>query len=335
MARFDFDSETRRRLGYRLIDQIDAFFSSLPDRPVQLPAGQRTYGPLSNPLPEIGENAAKVLDEICREMVDKGFHVPSANYFGLMNPTPTYMGVLAEALVAALNPQLATLARSQLASKIELETIRWIGERVGWPGEFNGTFTTGGNEANFSGMALALAAKFPDSVEEGVASIGGGPVLYASAEAHHSLDKSAGLLGIGRKALRRIAVNAQLQLDPEKLDQNIQQDRAAGRKPFCAVATAGTTNSGIVDDLIAISDVCRHHDLWLHVDGAYGASAIFSDRHRDLVRGIERADSLTIDPHKWLAMPFSAGLILTCHPDILERAFSVAAAYMPKAAGAI
>src|SRR5713226_3946794 len=137
--RLDFDSETRRRLGYRLIDQIDAFFSSLPDRPVQLPAEQRTYGPLSNPLPETGENAAKVLDEVCRELVDKGFHVPSANYFGLMNPTPTYMGVLAEALVAALNPQLATLARSQLASKIELETIRWIGERVGWPGEFNGT----------------------------------------------------------------------------------------------------------------------------------------------------------------------------------------------------
>ena len=100
-------------------------------------------------------------DEVFREMVDKGFHVPSANYFGLMNPTPTYMGVMAEALVAALNPQLATVKRSQLASKIEHETIRWIGERVGWPGEFNGTFTTGGNEANFSGLALALAWKFP------------------------------------------------------------------------------------------------------------------------------------------------------------------------------
>src|ERR1700694_993168 len=98
---FDFDSATRRRLGYRLIDQIDSFFSSLPERPVQLPLEQRSYGPLHDALPEIGDDAAKVLDEICREMVDKGFHVPSANYFGLMNPTPTYMGVLAEALVAA------------------------------------------------------------------------------------------------------------------------------------------------------------------------------------------------------------------------------------------
>jgi glutamate/tyrosine decarboxylase-like PLP-dependent enzyme len=331
---FDFDSQTRRRLGYRVIDQIDAFFSSLPDRPVQLPADQRTYGPLHDSLPELGEDAAKVLDELCREMMDKGFHVPSANYFGLMNPTPTYMGVLAEALVAALNPQLATLARSQLASKIELETVRWIGERVGWPGEFNGTFTSGGNEANFSGLALALAAKFPEAIEEGVAWIGGPPVAYASVESHHSLDKSAGLLGIGRKALRRIAVNENVQLDPKKLDQAVVEDRAAGKKPFCVVATAGTTNSGTVDDLVAISEVCRRHGLWLHVDGAYGAVAIFSDRHRNLVHGIELADSLTIDPHKWLAVPFAAGVILTCHPDTLQRAFAVAAPYMPKAAGA-
>ncbi len=332
--RFDLDSETRRRLGYRLIDQIDSFFSSLPDRPVQLPLKQRTYGPLHDSLPEHGEDAEQVLNELFREMVDKGFHVPSANYFGLMNPTPTYMGVLAEALVAGLNPQLATLARSQLASKIELETMRWIGERVGWSGKFNGTFTSGGNEANFSGLALALASKFPEVVEDGVAAIGGQPVLYASAESHHSLDKSAGLLGIGRKALRRVAVNEAAQLDPEMLVLAIAQDLAAGRKPFCAVATAGTTNSGTVDDLVAISEICRKHRLWLHVDGAYGGVAIFSDQHRDLVRGIERADSLTVDPHKWMAMPFAAGVILTSHPEILERAFSVAAPYMPKAAGA-
>ena len=170
--------------------------------------------------------------------------------------------------------------------------------------------------------------------KKGVAAIGGQPVCYASAESHHSLDKSAGLLGIGRKALRRIAVNQAAQLDPQELERAIAQDRAAGRKPFCVVATAGTTNSGTVDDLIAISEVCREQELWLHVDGAYGGVAIFSNQHRGLVRGIERADSLTIDPHKWLAMPFAAGVILTSHPEILERAFSVAAPYMPKAAGA-
>src|SRR6184192_2019932 len=189
----------------------------------------------------------------------------SANYFGLMNPTPTYVAVLSEALVAALNPQLDTLARSQLASKIELETVRWIGERVGWPGAFNGTFTSGGNEANFSGLALALAAKFPESIDDGIAMIGAKPVAYSSAESHHSLDKSAGLLGIGRKALRRVAVNVNAQLDPGKLEKVISEDLAAERIAFCVVATAGTTNSGTVDDLVAISEVCCRHNLWLHV----------------------------------------------------------------------
>src|SRR6266446_3632251 len=254
---FDLDSATRRRLGYRLIDQIDAYFSSLPDRAVQLPADQRTYGTLDDALPEMGEDPGKVLDEICREMVDEGFHIPASKYFGLMNPTPAFMGFLAEALVAALNPQLATLARSQLASKIELETVRWMAERVGWRSDFGGTFTSGGNEANFSGLALALAAKFPHAMDEGVAAIGGQPVVYGSTESHHSLDKSAGLLGIGRKALRRIPVDDQLQMDPAQLEEAIEDDRRTGRKPFCAVATAGTTNSGIVDDLVAIADVCR------------------------------------------------------------------------------
>jgi aromatic-L-amino-acid/L-tryptophan decarboxylase len=331
---FDFDSATRRKLGYQVIDFVDQYFSSLPDRPVQLPLDQRTYGPLSDPLPELGADAAKILDEVCREMTDKGFHVPAANYFGLMNPTPTYIGFLAEALVAALNPQLATLARSQLASKIELETTRWIAERVGWTETFGGTFTSGGNEANFSGLALALAAKFPAAIDDGISSIGGPPIVYASSESHHSLDKSAGLLGIGRKALRRVPVNANLQLDPAQLEQAINDDLASGKKPFCVVATAGTTNSGVVDDLVALAETCRRHDLWLHVDGAYGAAAVFSDQHRNLVRGIQLADSITMDPHKWLAMPYAAGVILTRHPAILERAFSVAAAYMPKAAGA-
>jgi glutamate/tyrosine decarboxylase-like PLP-dependent enzyme len=328
---FDFDSATRRRLGYKLIDRIDEYFSSLPERPVQLPAELRTFDDLRDSLPEFGEDAAKVLDDVCSELIVQGFHVPSANYFGLMNCTPAYMAVLAEALVAALNPQLATLARSQLASKVERETVRWIGERVGWSTAFDGTFTSGGNEANFSALALALAAHFPQAIEDGVAAIGLHPVLYTSIEAHHSLDKSAGLLGLGRKVLRRIAVNDRVQLDPAQLEAQITQDKAAGFAPFCVVATAGTTNSGAIDDLIALAEVCKRHRLWLHLDGAYGAAAIFSDQHRGLVRGIELADSITIDPHKWLAMPFSAGVVLTRHPETLARAFGVSTPYMPKA----
>lgn len=329
---FDLDSETRRQLGYKLIDRIDEYFSGLAQRPVQLPEELRTFADLGAPLPELGEDAATVLDNLCSEMVAQGFHVPSANYFGLMNPTPTYMAVLAEMLVAALNPQLASLARSQLAARIERETVRWIGERVGWATPFDGTFTSGGNEANFSAIAMALAMRFPESVEEGLASCAAKPVLYTSAEAHHSLDKSAGLLGLGRKALRRIGVNAAAQMDPAQLESQITRDKEAGFTPFCVVATAGTTNSGAIDDLVKLAEISRRNNLWLHVDGAYGAAAIFSGQHRELVRGIELADSITIDPHKWLAMPFAAGVVLTSHPEALQQTFATSTPYMPKKA---
>lgn len=334
---FQLDHESRRRLGYKLIDIINDYFDSLPDRSVQLPLDERTFTQLADVLPEAGEDANKVLDDMAHELINKGFHVPAANYFGLMNPTPTYMAVLAEAFVAAINPQLASLARSQLASKIEAETVRWIGERI-WKARektsFDGTFTSGGNEANFSALAMALAAHFPDSVEDGFAGSKVRPVLYSSSESHHSLDKSVGLLGIGRKSLRRTPVNARLQLDPSALEKQIQQDLTAGFAPFAVVGTAGTTNSGAIDDLHALADICERHGLWFHVDGAYGAAATFSDRHRGLVVGIERADSVTIDPHKWLAMPFAAGVVLTRNANMLQTTFGVSTPYMPKIAGA-
>jgi glutamate/tyrosine decarboxylase-like PLP-dependent enzyme len=351
---FDFSSEERRQLGYRLIDRIDKYYASLDNRAIQPPAAERsaTRAPLE--LPELGADATRVLDELCREMIDKGFHIPSANYFGLMNPTPAYMAVLAEALVAALNPQLASVARSQFASSLEAETVGWIASRFGWHkpigdgadsadptsakgGQIwgtpvcDGTFTSGGNEANFTALALAISHRFPNAIEDGIATIGARPVFYASSESHHSLEKSAGLLGLGRKALRRIPVNGELRLDTARLILQIEADQACGFVPFCVVATAGTTNSGAIDDLKALASIAERYGLWLHVDGAYGAAAAFSDKYRGLLSGIERADSITVDPHKWLAMPFAAGVILTRHPALLEHTFSVASPYMPRA----
>jgi glutamate/tyrosine decarboxylase-like PLP-dependent enzyme len=327
---FDLNSQVRRELGYHLIDVVDKFFDSLAERPVQLPVADRSYPPHLDPIPEKADDPAKVLDEVCAELIDKGFHVPSAHYLGMMNPTPTYMSFLAESLVSALNPQLASVARSQLASRIEAEAVRWVGGLVGWPQAFSGTFTSGGNEANFSALALAMSHHFPDSIEEGITSIGAQPVFYASVEGHHSLDKSAGLLGIGRKALHRIPVNERLQLDTEKLEAAIEKDLAAGQRPFCVVATAGTTSSGAIDELPEVAEICCRYNLWFHVDGAYGAAVLFSETHRGLVGGIEFADSVTMDPHKWLAMPFSAGIVLTCHPDLLSRTFSVHCPYLQK-----
>ncbi|MDR3764249.1 MAG: pyridoxal-dependent decarboxylase [Acidobacteriota bacterium] len=340
---FDFSSKERRDLGYRLIDRIDQYFSSLQDRSVQPESVARAAHYAPGPLPELGADAASVLDALCREMIDQGFHIPAANYFGLMNPTPTYMAVLAEALVAALNPQLASLARSQFASAIEAETVGWIASRFGWQKATGagaleasaplceGTFTSGGNEANFTALALALAHRFPNAIEDGIASIGARPVFYASAESHHSLEKSAGLLGLGRKALRRIPVTQNLRLDTARLILQIESDYACGFVPLCIVATAGTTNSGAIDDLAALASIAERYGLWLHVDGAYGAAAAFSEKYRPLLRGIERADSITVDPHKWLSMPFAAGVVLTRHPELLEQVFSVASPYMPRA----
>jgi aromatic-L-amino-acid/L-tryptophan decarboxylase len=346
VSNFDFDFQTRRQLGYELVDIINEYFQSLPDRPVQQPAEQRSFAALTDSIPETGvlndgagsngsvvrpsDRLSSLLRETARQMIDGGFHLASAHYFGLMNPTPTYAGVLAEALVAAVNPQLATTARSQLATKIESETIRWIGERFGWPQPFDGSFTSGGNEANFSALALAMAKHFPTAIEDGIASIGAQPVVYASVEAHHSLDKSVGLLGLGRKALRRIPLDDACAMDVTELASAIAADRRAGKRPFAVVATAGTTNSGIIDDIPGIADVCERENVWLHLDGAYGAAAVFSDTHRILVRGIERCDSVTIDPHKWLALPFVAGVILTRHPQLMQAAFGVTTPYMPK-----
>lgn len=332
---FDLDKKTRRELGYRLIDLINEYFSSLPARAVQLPLGARKFPDLRDRMPEVADDAAAVLEDVYRDLVEKGFHIPSANYFGLINPTPTYMAVLAEALVATLNPQLASLARSQMASRIEHETVGWIAERVGWHPDasgstFGGTFTSGGNEANFTGMLLGLVHAFPAAIENGVASVGAQPIVYTSSEAHHSLDKSAGMMGIGRRALRRIQVTNRLQLDVRRLEARIAEDFATGYKPFCVVATAGTTSSGAVDQLDELAGICHRYNLWLHVDGAYGAAVVFSDRHRDIVRGIERADSVSLDPHKWLSMPFAAGLILTRRPEMLRRAFEVTPSYMPR-----
>lgn len=345
-ANFDLNATTRRKLGYELIDIVNDYFESLATRPAQAPVEARSFEPLRDAMPEngvldeqsitsvlngnSGDKLAAFLRETATQMIDRGFHVGAANYFGLMNPTPTYAGFIAEALVAALNPQLATTARAQLASKIEAETVRWIGERFQWQQPFGGTFTSGGNEANFSGLALALATHFPSAMEDGIASIGAQPVVYASAESHHSLDKSVGLLGLGRKSLRRVALNEQYSMDVNALQRAIAADRAAGNKPFCVVATAGTTNSGIIDDIASIAHICERQGLWLHLDGAYGAAITFSDTHRDLVRGIERCDSVTIDPHKWLAVPFVAGVIMTRHPEAMYAAFGVSTPYMPK-----
>lgn len=327
---FDLDFEQRKQLGYKLVDRINEYFASLPDRPVQPKLdGSSRRRPEIQTMPEIGEDPGRVLEEVFTCLIDDAFHAASGNYFGLQNPTPTYMSVLAEALVAAINPQLASLVHAWNGSKIEYETVQWIGSRVGWDGPFEGTFTSGGSEANFTALAIALACRFPNFIEQGLAPIDGRPVFYTTAEAHHSFDKAAGLLGLGRDSMRRIPVTRHLQMDADALVAQIDDDISQGFIPFCVVATAGTTSSGAVDDIARLGEISRRYGVWYHVDGAYGGALILSDKHRYIVQGIEQADSLTIDPHKWLATSMSAGMILTRHRDVLWRVFAANNPFMP------
>lgn len=328
---FDLDREQRRQLGYRLIDRINEYFSSLKDRPVQPPLEQRQFPAINAQPPETGQDAMGVLDAAIQTLTQQGFHIPSANYFGLTNPTPTYMAVLAEALVAAMNPQLASVARSQTASTIEHETVGWIAARVGWePDKFGGTFTTGGTEANLSALALALAQRYPNAADDGIAGLANPPVVYASAEAHHSLEKSLALLGLGRKSLRRIPVTVRAEINPDALQETLAMDEKSGFAPLAIVGTAGTTSSGAIDSLPQLAQICREHNLWFHVDAAFGGALIFSDHYQSLLTGIDLADSITIDPHKWLAMPFAAGVLLTRHRDLLETTFGLDTNYLPR-----
>jgi aromatic-L-amino-acid/L-tryptophan decarboxylase len=325
---FDLDHSTRRRLSYMLMDKIDEYYSSLSARAVQPPKEQRRFTYTAEPIPEQGEDPEAVFERLLNDLIERGFHISSANYLGLMNPTPTFVSVLAEALVAAINPQLASVERSATASMIEKQTVDWVGRRVGWTQPFGGVFATGGSEANFTALQLALVKLQPAIIDQGLQSLKSPAVFYASSESHHSLDKAAGMLGLGRQSLRRIGVNDRLQMDLEQLERRILSDLRNNYLPFCVVGTAGTTNAGAIDDLRRMAEISNKYGLWFHVDGAYGAAVIFSDKYKNLVSGIELADSVTIDPHKWLAMPFAAGIFLTTHPKLLSQAYGTAAPYL-------
>lgn len=325
---FDFDMSTRQRLGYLTINKLNEYFASLGQRAVQPPQEQRNFKYMEQPIPENGEDAELVLEEVFEKLCERGFHITSANYLGLMNPTPTFVSVLAETIVAGLNPQLASAERSASASLIEKQTVHWVAQLIWSQGKQGGVFTTGASEATSSALNLALARLSPAIITQGLRVLDASAVFYASREAHHSLEKCAGIVGLGRQALRRIQVTDRMQMDLTKLEAQICTDLQRGVIPFCVVGTAGTTNSGAIDDLAGAAEIARKYGVWFHVDAAYGGAVLFSERHRKLLQGIEQADSVALDPHKWLAMPFSAGMFLTRHPELLREMYGTTPPYL-------
>jgi glutamate/tyrosine decarboxylase-like PLP-dependent enzyme len=254
----------------------------------------------------------------------------SPRYFGLFDPAPTTMGIVAEALTAAFNPQLAAWLATPFAIEAEGHLLRAFGSKFGFAGdETDGTFTSGGAEANHTAVLTALTHSFPGVAEKGLRAISAPPVLYLSGDAHPSLLKAARAAGLGEEAVRRIRVDEALRLDVDALRDAIARDRSDGHVPFMVVATAGTTSAGAIDPIVPIADIAATENLWLHVDAAWGGGAALVPELRPFFSGLERADSVTFDPHKLLSVPMGTGLYLTRHSDVLEATFHVSASYIP------
>lgn len=263
-------------------------------------------------------------------------HTPHPRYFGLFNPAPAPMGIVADALVAAFNPQLASWSHSPFAIEVEQHLIRSFGGLFGYNPELTrGTFASGGSEANHTAVLTALVDKFPEFERKGLRSLGRQPTMYVSSESHYSFLKTARLCGLGTDAVRHIPVDRAFKMNVEQLSRQIEEDRKAGYEPFLAVATAGTTSAGVIDSVGEVAGVASEHKVWLHVDAAWGGAAALVPELRPILKGIERSDSITFDAHKWLSVPMGAGLFLTCHRNILSRTFRITADYMPKEASGL
>ncbi|MGH3327473.1 MAG: pyridoxal phosphate-dependent decarboxylase family protein [Streptomycetales bacterium] len=272
----------------------------------------------------------KVIDEVNALMADNTVHTTHPRYFGLFNPTPTLLGVVGDTLAAASNPQLAAWSHAPAAVEIEAHLLRFLGRRIGYPPEkVAGSFTSGGAEANLTALLLALTRMWPEYATAGVRAIPGQPVLYASAEAHLAWLKMAHATGIGRDAVRLVPVRADLRMDVEELRALVIADRQAGRMPFLVVGTAGTTGAGVIDPLPELAAWCAEFGPRFHVDAAYGGAAVLSDRLAGALAGVERADSVTVDAHKWLSVPMGAGALLCTDGEGLAETFRVTTSFMP------
>lgn len=256
-------------------------------------------------------------------------HLTHPCYFGLFNPAPTFPAQCADRIAATFNPQLATATTSPTAVEIEAHVIRSVAERAGLPADATGHFTTGGAEANYTALLCALTQAHAGFAADGSRAFDGAPVFYISRESHLAWLKIAHQAGIGRSAAQLVATDGSGRMDVQALADAIAADRAQGSVPVMVAATAGTTNAGMIDPLRTCADIARTNGLWYHVDAAWGGAAIASDRLRGLLAGIEAADSLTIDAHKWFATTMGCGMFMTRHAPVLSAAFHVATGYMP------
>ena len=334
MSPLELDASSREALWEGVFAAIEEYIEDLPDlrvSPSADPAVARAL--LANVDFERPRSPQEALALAVEGLRSHQVHNGHPRYFGLFNPATTTMSVAADALAAAFNPQLAAWTHAPFACEAEQLVIRSLGRKFGYPAEtVSGSFTSGGAEANHSALVAALVDRFPAFAEDGVRALPGPPVLYVSSESHHSFLKASRLTGLGTGAVRQVPVDGEFAMDPRALEAAVREDRSRGKEPFFVAATLGTTGAGLLDPIGAIADVAREESLWVHADAAWGGAVALVPELRKHLEGIERADSITFDAHKWLSVPMAAGMFFTRHPSILEKTFGVAAGYMPRAA---
>jgi aromatic-L-amino-acid/L-tryptophan decarboxylase len=321
-AELSLDPQTFRRIGHRVIDALAERMERLRDEPVAVGASRaQMEALLREPPPRAGADADAVLDLALNGVLAPGLRVDHPRFFGFVPLPGNPLCALADALASGHDVFAGTWIASPGAAMVELVTLDWLSELLGLAPTTAGVFVSGGSMANLSAMAFALHAAGPVDRSQ--------LVLYASVEAHSSMDRAARVLGV---AVRRVATDDALRLDVDALRAAVADDRAGGRRPWCVVGTAGTTGTAAVDPLVALRSVCDADAMWLHVDGAYGAPAALCPQGRALLEGLERADSVTLDPHKWLFQTPELGCLLVRDGARLPAAFTASAAYLRDAA---
>ena len=321
------DAETFRALGHALVDQLAQYLEALPAGPVtrdQSPSTVREALDLAGPLPESGSEPGPLLQRTAQLLFEHSLFNAHPRFFGYITASPAPIGMFGDFLAAALNANVGAWTLSPAATEIESQTVRWIASLIGYPADCGGLLVSGGNMANVVCFLAARAAKAGWNVRElGVAAAAGQRLrVYASAETHTWIQKAADISGLGTESIRWIPIDANLRMDVPALRRQIEADRRAGDVPCMVVGTAGSVSTGTVDPLRDIHAVCKEHDLWFHVDGAYGGLAAALPDASDDLRALAVADSVAVDPHKWLYAPLEAGCALVRDSQLLRAAFA-------------
>ena len=316
-------------MGQAALERIAEYYGGLRDRPLLTPTTSEVLrNRLKEPLPREGTDFAALLETLDDVVVRFTRHNAHPRFFGYISSPGTPVTAVGSMLAAALNINVTCWRSSPAATELEHVTIGWLKEMLGYADNSAGLLVSGGSMANFAAMAAARSAKAPGNiVHEGVAAAGRRMCAYVSDEGHFSIRKAAGMLGLGERSVRLVRTNERQQIDVAHLEELIGDDRAAGHLPFLVVANAGTTATGAFDPIGEVADVARRHDLWLHVDAAYGGFAALAASARPLFGRIAEADSVALDPHKWLYLPVGCGCVLYKDAAAARAAFSHDADY--------